>query len=642
MQVFRRSTFPFFSNKHLFVFWIICCCLSVNVFAQQHRAPCLSSINAFPYDEGFESSAGDWFTGGQNSDWTLGTPSKTVISAAGQGTKCWVIGGLTGSQYNGGQLSWIQSPCFDISSLANPEISFKVLWESERRFDGASFEYSIDGGATWLMLGSTSSNTNCKGTNWFNNAAIMYLGNGAGWSGNIQSTSGSCLGGSGSNGWVTARHSLIDLLGESNVTFRFTFGSGTTCNNFQGFAFDAVHIGEAPPNNADYTYTCNASTNRSVSFSQNARCAASTLWDFGDVTSGAANSSTDANPTHVFSAAGEYKVRLTTTFASAGPPSITEKFIRVLDASASVVNPLKCFGNSNGSVTSVASGSNTTYTYSWNTSPVITTATAANLAAGSYTVQVGSPNSCPATATVVLQEPPALSVSTTVLPTLCTGSNGSITSTVSGGTAPYGYLWSNNATTSSIKTLPAGNYSLKVTDQNGCSFTTGQLAVMQEQRTLSVSIGKDTFICPGNRLVLSPGNFRQYRWQDNSTASAFNVLQTGTYSVTVTDENGCTGMASVNVTVDCSDVYFPSGFSPNGDSRNELFGPVGNVAAVRNYRLTVYDRFGNRAFYSTDPYRKWNGRFNGEGYNSGSFVWIASYTLNGKPYTKKGTLILIR
>jgi gliding motility-associated-like protein len=641
MQVFRRSILSYFSNKHLFVFLVILSCLPVSIFAQQHRAPCLSSINSFPYDEGFETSQGNWFTGGQNSDWTWGTPTKTVINAAAEGTKCWVIGGLTGSQYNGSELSWVQSPCFDISSLANPEVSFKVLWESERRFDGASLEYSIDGGTNWLMLGSASSNSNCKGSNWFNNAGIMYLGNAAGWSGNIQATSGSCLGGSGSNGWLTASHSLSDLIGESNVTFRFTFGSGTTCNNFQGFAFDAFHIGEAPPNNADYTYACNTSTNRSVNFSRNARCAATTLWDFGDPAS-ASNSSTDANPTHIFSAAGEYKVRLTTTFTSGGTPSITEKFIRVLDAAASIVSPVKCFGSSNGSASALASGSITGYTYSWNTSPVITSAVANNLTAGSYTVKVAATNSCPATATVVLTEPTALSVSTTILPALCTGSNGSITSTVSGGTAPYSYLWNNNAATSSIRNLAVGNYSLKVTDQNGCSFTTGQLAVQQEQKVLSISIGRDTFICPGDRLVLSPGSFRQYRWQDNSTSATFNVIQTGTYSVTVTDDNGCTGIASVKVTVDCSDVYFPTGFSPNGDSRNELFGPVGNVAAIRNYRLTVYDRFGNRAFYSTDPYRKWNGRFNGEGYNSGSFVWIATYTLNGKAYTKKGTVILIR
>jgi gliding motility-associated-like protein len=255
---------------------------------------------------------------------------------------------------------------------------------------------------------------------------------------------------------------------------------------------------------------------------------------------------------------------------------------------------------------------------------------------------VGSLNSCSASASVTLTEPLALEVNTAVSPAVCTANNGEISTQVSGGTAPYTYAWSNGPTTPAINNLPTGNYTLKVTDANACSFTTPLLVLPRIQETIHISLGNDTFFCPGARLTVSPGNFKNYLWQDNSTASSFTITSTGTFSVVVTNESGCTGMASIKVTVDCSDVYFPSGITPNGDTRNDLFGPLGNTGALRNYTLAVYDRFGERAFYTTDPFKKWDGRYKGSEYNSGSFVWIASYTLNGKAYTKKGSLMLIR
>src|SRR3569832_795249 len=86
------------------------------------KAQCGSPINSFPYTEGFEASNGGWTSGGFGNDWQWGTPLKPVINAAGGGNKCWLIGGLTGSSYTNGEASWLQSPCFDFSSLQYPFI----------------------------------------------------------------------------------------------------------------------------------------------------------------------------------------------------------------------------------------------------------------------------------------------------------------------------------------------------------------------------------------------------------------------------------------------------------------------------------------------------------------------------------------
>jgi hypothetical protein len=72
-------------------------CSFICLFIGQVNAQC---ITAFPYHENFETSVGGWTTAGTNNDWVWGTPNKPVITAAGQGLKCWVIGGLNGASYN--------------------------------------------------------------------------------------------------------------------------------------------------------------------------------------------------------------------------------------------------------------------------------------------------------------------------------------------------------------------------------------------------------------------------------------------------------------------------------------------------------------------------------------------------------------
>ncbi|HWB91755.1 MAG TPA: S8 family serine peptidase, partial [Puia sp.] len=111
-----------------------------------HTSPLVST---FPYLEGFESSDGNWFTGGVNSSWQWGAPQKTAINKAANGSNCWVTS-LTGD-YNNGELSYLYSPCFDLSSLASPVFSFSHIFQTE---DGCDcdyhwVEYSTDD-STWI------------------------------------------------------------------------------------------------------------------------------------------------------------------------------------------------------------------------------------------------------------------------------------------------------------------------------------------------------------------------------------------------------------------------------------------------------------------------------------------------------------
>ena len=120
-------------------------------------------ISSYPYLEGFENSSGYWYTSGVNDSWQWGTPTKAIINKAANGSKAWVTN-LTGN-YDDNQLSYLYSPCFDLSSLTQPVLSFSHIFQTEDDCDCDYHwvEYSTDG-INWQTLGAVGS-----GTNWYDN-----------------------------------------------------------------------------------------------------------------------------------------------------------------------------------------------------------------------------------------------------------------------------------------------------------------------------------------------------------------------------------------------------------------------------------------------------------------------------------------
>ena len=116
-------------------------------------------INTYPYLEGFENNNGYFYTGGTNSSWQWGTPNKPVITKAANGNKCWTTNLL--GDYNDNETSYLYSPCFDLSSLAHPMLSFSHIFQIEDTYDFTWVEYSTDG-INWQELGAAGS-----GVNWY-------------------------------------------------------------------------------------------------------------------------------------------------------------------------------------------------------------------------------------------------------------------------------------------------------------------------------------------------------------------------------------------------------------------------------------------------------------------------------------------
>ncbi|MBC7933902.1 MAG: gliding motility-associated C-terminal domain-containing protein [Rhizobacter sp.] len=605
-----------------------------------HAQACTGTVSSFPYNEGFETSQGSWIAGGTMSDWAWGAPSKSVITGAGGGNRCWVTGGLSGSSYNNGENSWLMSPCFDFSTLINPGIRFKLFWETEQRFDGAGFQYTMDGGNTWNLLGDINSNNNCKGTNWYNSNSVTYLGNINGWTGNIQPNSGSCLGGNGSGTWLTARHTLGMLAGQPNIRFRFLFGAGTTCNNFNGFAVDDILIEEATTQAVSIVSSC-VNTN-TVQFSvAGGNCLTGYTWNFGDPGSGSSNTAIEPVPSHTFSGPGPYTISVSTTSGAGGSSSATKEVV-IINTTTNVNQPDLCSDAPTATLTVTPSGSNTGYFYNWDTNPPQTGSSITNVGPGIYNVTINAVNACALSSMFVLNK---LSIQNSVVVTnsICTANNGTITSTTSGGTGSYTYMWSNGATGSNVQNLAPGNYSVSVSDAGGCFTSTDNVIVETEQISVSVDLGADISICSNEALVLKPGSFSTYLWQDGSVTPTYSARATGNYSVQVTDANGCQGADDINILFDCSDLYFPAAFSPDGNSINDGFGALGIlVSFVQNYKLVVYNRYGQLMFTTNNPSQKWNGTYRGGIPLNGSYVWMASYKLNGKDRLRKGTIVLVR
>ena len=178
-------------------------------------------ITTYPYLEGFESSDGNWFQKGSNSTWQWGTPANTIINKAANGTKAWVTS-LTGN-YSNNELSYLYSPCFDLSSLTQPVLSFRHIFSIEDNCacDYTWVEYSSNGGVSWNRLGS-----NGTGVNWYNDPTALNQ-----WRTSI-------------NKWHVAS---IDVpTTGSSVRFRFVMSSDAGYTT-EGVGIDDIHVFDKVP-----------------------------------------------------------------------------------------------------------------------------------------------------------------------------------------------------------------------------------------------------------------------------------------------------------------------------------------------------------------------------------------------------------
>jgi hypothetical protein len=267
------------------------------------------------------------------------------------------------------------------------------------------------------------------------------------------------------------------------------------------------------------------------------------LWSNGDTTSAISNL-TDGN----------YSLIVTDNNGcqQSASEAITEPDAIQIDKTQT---DILCFGDSTGTITLTVTGGTGAYTYTWSDGPS-TAKDRTGLAAGTYTVTVMDAALCTVALPIIITEPTSgLSASTVVTPVSCNGeNNGIIDLTVSGGTSPYTYLWSNGDTTQDITGLTPAIYTVTITDSKGCVLTPNVSAEVTQPAVLALTNTKTDNLCFGGTagtidLTISGGTAPYViNWNNGAITEDLSSLTAGTYIVNVTDANGCTAADTVTLT----------------------------------------------------------------------------------------------
>ena len=276
-------------------------------------------------------------------------------------------------------------------------------------------------------------------------------------------------------------------------------------------------------------------------------------------------------------------------------------------------------------------------TYLWSTGAATQTITVS--AAGTYYVQVQN-GTCTGTDTIVVNANVSPIVNLGPDLTLCNGMD----TALNAGNAGMNYHWSNGETSQRIIISTSGTYWVQV-DNNGCIGS--DTAMVTIAPPLTVNLGPDTVICPGDQMTIDAGTgYASYSWIPGGQSTHYIIInQPGTYGITVIDTNGCIARTSIWVDDFCpSDLYIPSAFAPDGNNLNGLFMAYGeNIMAFHMY---VFNRWGQQIFDSEDISKGWDGTFNGNPVPQDTYVYRVDYQLYDytqlHKHSKVGTVTLIR
>jgi len=252
-------------------------------------------------------------------------------------------------------------------------------------------------------------------------------------------------------------------------------------------------------------------------------------------------------------AAGSFTVTITDALGCTATTSVIITEPTLLTIAVPTSTNVSCFMGNNGTANSVVNGGTAPYTYLWSNGAIA--ASLSGLTAGTYTVTTTDGLGCTASASVIITEPTLLSatIASSVNVSCFSMSNGSAVSIAAGGTPPYSYLWSSGSNLPAATGLSAGNYTITITDALSCTAT--ESIVITEPALLISAITSSTNVsCFGGSDGSVTANANggtlayNYLWSNGAANASANGLSAGTYSVTITDAQGCTTSTSVIIT----------------------------------------------------------------------------------------------
>ena len=306
-----------------------------------------------------------------------------------------------------------------------------------------------------------------------------------------------------------------------------------------------------------------------------------------------------------------------------------------------IVSPL-CFADSTGSASVNVIGGNAPYIFSW--LPYGGTAiNADSLKAGTYTVTISDKNGCDTLLVFLLNGPAPLNTGINGDTIICEGE--ATVLTAFGGTS---YLWSTTESTPSVIVFPAATQSYSVTIMNSCDTVFENINIVVNTAP-AASVGNDTTIFEGESVRLNGGNgASSYLWYPSTWLSCdtcedplASPLQTTTYYLVAFNGN-CADTISITIYVESVyKIYFPNSFSPNEDEENDVLKIYG--VGIKNIRLEIFNRWGEKVFETTNQLAGWDGTYRGKQLTTGVFAYYLSVDFySGTTKNLKGNITLIR
>lgn len=307
------------------------------------------------------------------------------------------------------------------------------------------------------------------------------------------------------------------------------------------------------------------------------------------------------DPTATGLGAGDYEVEVTDAEGCTLIQAFTITEPAELLIEAEVQESAACFESADGSAMASASGGVAPYTYQWNDDDTQTTAEAVGLTAGDYTVTITDANGCSKETSIIITEPTAIQLSTGGSDVLCRGGNsGSVFVQADGGTAPYTYSWDDGLSqmTDTAFNLIVGTYTVTVTDANDCTEV-ASFTIDEPAEALSATGTSQQATCGDDNgsIDLTPTGGTPpytYLWDNDDEMQDPQMLAPGTFTVTVTDANGCTFSTQVVVDTPVAlavDAIVPASVSCNGGSDGAIEVTIsgGTLPYMYDWNDDVYD-----------------------------------------------------
>ena len=451
--------------------------------------------------------------------------------------------------------------------------------------------------------------------------------------------------------WDNGVNDGVAFTPTATATYTVTGTDGNGCQNIDAIT---VTVNNCTQPTASFTTSSNSiCIGNSITFTDNSTGMGITNWNwtFNGGTPSTAN--TQGSHTIAFDTSGTFNINLQITDANG-----------VDDTTISItVNPLPVVVV-NATATSICDGDTVTLSgsgatnYSWDNGvndgvAFVPTATT------TYTVTGTDGNGCQNTDVVTVTvnncTQPTASFTTSAI-NICAGQTITYVDNSIGGITSWNWTFNggtpNTANTQGSHTVTyftAGtfNVTLQVSNSNGVDDTVMTVIVNPKPQVTFLTTDDNCKESTGNIIgIVTVGSYPiTFNWNNGSTDSTLSNLVAGTYSVLITDNNGCmnTGQVVINDLQEGCDyfVYVPNVFSPNGDGNNDIFYVRGK--GIRSMNIEIYNRWGNKVFESSNIADGWDGKYGGAEQNTAVFVYVINAVLeNGKKVNESGNISIIR